>query len=120
MKILNIILCIMFLLFLGVQYNDPDPYLWMPIYGFVAYVCGLAATGKYNKMFILIGLGILCIYTLTYIPDFIDWIKMGMPSIVETMKAEKSYVELTREFGGLIICDIVLLWQYFQAKKRIK
>jgi hypothetical protein len=119
MKIVNIILCIMFLLFLGVQYNDPDPYLWMPIYGFVAAVCGMAAIKKYNKTFILIGLSILTIYTLTYIPDFVDWIKMGMPSIVETMKAEKSYVELTREFGGLVICDAVLLWQYFQSKKVI-
>jgi hypothetical protein len=117
MKIVNIILCIMFLLFLGVQYNDPDPYLWMPIYGFVAAVCGMAAVKKYNKTFILIGLSILTIYTLTYIPDFFAWIKMGMPSIVETMKAEKSYVELTREFGGLVICDAVLLWQYFQSKK---
>ena len=54
MKILNIILCIMFLLFLGVQYNDPDPYLWMPIYGFVAYVCGLAAMGKYHKIVIFL------------------------------------------------------------------
>jgi hypothetical protein len=117
MKVINVILCIIFFLFLGVQYNDPDPYLWMPIYGFVAYICGLAALGKYNKRFILIGLGILSVYTLTYIPDFIAWIKMGMPSIVETMKAEKSYVELTREFGGLMICDIVLLWQYFQSKK---
>ena len=117
MKILNIILCIMFLLFLGVQYNDPDPYLWMPIYGFVAWVCALAAVGKYNKPFILIGLGILTVYTLTYIPDFIDWIKMGMPSIVETMKAEKAYVELTREFGGLVICDVVLFWQFLQARK---
>ncbi len=118
MKILNIILCIIFLLFLGVQYNDPDPYLWMPIYGFVAWICALASVKKYNSSLILIGLGILSIYTLFYIPDFIEWIKMGMPSIVDTMKAEKSYIELTREFGGLIICDIVLLWQFLQSKKK--
>jgi Transmembrane family 220, helix len=118
MKILNIILCIVFLLFVGVQYNDPDPYLWVPIYGFVAWVCGLAAVEKYNKTFIAIGLSILSVYTLFYIPDFIGWMNMGMPNIVETMKAEKSYIELTREFGGLAVCDIALLWQFTQAKKR--
>lgn len=117
MKIVNIILCVIFLLFLGVQYNDPDPYLWMPIYAFVAWICGLAARGKYNSTLILIGLSILSIYTLLYVPDFIDWIKMGMPNLVETMKAEKMYIELAREFGGLIICDAVLVWQYFQSKK---
>jgi Transmembrane family 220, helix len=117
MKIVNIILCIIFLLFLGVQYNDPDPHLWMPIYGFVAWMCALAALKKYNKILILTGLGILSVYTLTYVPDFIVWIKMGMPNIVETMKAEKSYIELTREFGGLVVCDVVLFWQFVQAQK---
>jgi hypothetical protein len=119
MKVLNIILCLLFILFLGWQWNDPDPYLWMPIYGFVACVCGMAAWGKYNKSLILIGLSILTIYTLTYIPAFIDWINMGMPNLVETMKADKLYIELTREFGGLVICVIALLFQYFQAKKLV-
>jgi Transmembrane family 220, helix len=118
MKILNIVLCVMFLLFWAVQYNDPDPYLWMPIYAFVAWVCGLAAMKRYNKSLIMIGLGILTIYTLTYIPAVIDWVNRGMPSLVETMKAEKLYIELAREFGGLVICDLALLFQYFQAKKQ--
>lgn len=117
MTIVNSVLCLIFLLFVGVQYNDPDPYLWVPIYGFVAWVCGRAAVKKYNKNLILIALCILSVYTLFYIPDFIDWINKGMPNIVETMKANKSYIELTREFGGLIICDVVLLFQYLQAKK---
>ena len=107
------------ILFLGLQWNDPDPYLWMPIYGFVAYVCGMAAVEKYNKTLILIGLSILGFYTLTYIPAFMDWINRGMPNIVETMKADKLYIELTREFGGLIICDLVLIFQYIQAKKNL-
>jgi hypothetical protein len=118
MKILNIVLCVVFLLFLGVQYNDPDPYLWMPIYGFVAWICALAAVKKYNKTIILIGFSLLFIYTLTYIPAFIDWIKMGMPNIVETMKTNKLYIELTREFGGLVICDVVLWFQFLQARKQ--
>jgi Transmembrane family 220, helix len=117
MKIFNIILAAFFVLFAAVQYNDPDPWLWAPIYLFVAVICGFAATEQYNKWAILIGLVPITVYMITYIPDFIDWIKMGMPSIVETMKAEKSYVELTREFGGLVICVAVLVWQYFKAAK---
>jgi Transmembrane family 220, helix len=117
MKILNIVLCVIFLSFWGVQYNDPDPYLWMPIYAFVAWVCGLAAVKRYNKGLIFIGLCILTVYTLTYIPAVIDWVKMGMPSLVETMKAEKKYIELAREFGGLVMCDLALLFQFSQAKK---
>jgi hypothetical protein len=33
------------------------------------------------------------------------------------MKAEKPYVELTREFGGLLVALWVLLFQYFRGKK---
>lgn len=116
MKTINLILCALFVLFALVQYNDPDPYLWAPIYLFVAAVCGYAAFGKYNRPITLIGTVILGIYTLTYVPDFIDWIKMGMPNIVETMKAEKPYVELTREFGGLVICMLALLWELKNSK----
>ena len=117
MKILNIVLVIIFVLFAAVQYNDPDPYIWIPIYLFPAAVCFYAAKGKYNKTYILIGLIPITLFMLAYIPDFIDWIKMGEPSIVETMKAEKPYVELTREFGGLVICVVVLVFEYFRARR---
>jgi hypothetical protein len=117
MKIVNIILTLIFLLFAGWQYNDTDPYIWIPIYLFVAVVCGMAAFKNYATWVTLGGLVVMGIYTLTYIPAFVEWIQMGMPSIVETMKAEKPYVELTREFGGLVIADLVLLFQYFRGKK---
>lgn len=116
MKIINLILCFLFVLFAVVQYNDPDPYLWAPIYLFVAGVCGFAAFNKYDRRITLLGTIVLAIYTLTYVPAFVDWIRMGMPSIVETMKAEKPYVELTREFGGLVICLLALGWQLKRTK----
>ena len=117
MKILNFILTAVFVLFAAVQYNDPDPHIWIPIYLFPAAVCFYAAKGQYNKTYILIGLIPMTLFMFDYIPDFIDWIKMGEPSIVETMKAEKPYVELTREFGGLVICVVVLVFQYFRARR---
>ena len=117
MRILNWALAALFVLFAAVQYNDPDPYIWAPIYLFCAWVCGYAAMGKYNQKIILIGLIPITLYMIFYIPDFIDWIKMGMPSIVETMKADKLYVELTREFGGLLICIAALVFEYWQSRK---
>jgi hypothetical protein len=116
MKIANIILTLVFILFAWWQLNDPDPYIWIPIYLYCAAMCALAAMGKANKIAILVGLIPLSIFMIMYIPDFINWIQMGMPSVVETMKAEKPFVELTREFGGLVICCGVLLWQYFKVK----
>jgi hypothetical protein len=117
MKIFNIILTVLFVLFAVVQYNDPDPWLWVPIYLFPAVTCGFAATGQYNKWAILIGLVPITLYMVSYIPDFMNWINKGTPSITGTMKAENPIVELTREFGGLVICVGVLAWQYFKAAK---
>ena len=116
MKILNIFLVTLFVLSALVQYNDPDPYIWVPIYLFPAAVSFYAIKGKYNKTVILIGLIPTTLFMISYIPDFMNWIKMGEPSIVETMKAEKPYVELTREFGGLVICVAALVFQYFKAR----
>src|SRR3972149_10955303 len=40
------LMCAPFLLSVAVQYNDPDPYLWMPIYGVAAALAGLCAAGR--------------------------------------------------------------------------
>jgi hypothetical protein len=117
MKIVNVVLALIFLLFAGWQYNDPDPYIWMPIYLFTAIVCGMAAYKNYATWITLGGLLVLSIYALTYIPALIEWIKLGMPSLVETMKAETPYIEKIRELGGLMIAIIVLAFQYFTGKK---
>ncbi|MFN7115478.1 MAG: transmembrane 220 family protein [Saprospiraceae bacterium] len=117
MKNLNIILAILFLLFAIVQYNDPDPFVWIAIYGIVAVVCALAAFKKYYIWLILLGLAISAVEATTTIPGFIEWIRLGMPNIAETMKAEKPYIEYTRELLGLVLCVGTLIFQYIQARK---
>jgi hypothetical protein len=43
MRILHALLCLVFIAFVGVQYNDPDFYFWMPVYAVPALWSGLAA-----------------------------------------------------------------------------
>ena len=120
MRILNFFICLIFLLFAGWQYNDPDPYIWIPIYGFVALEYGLAAFDRHLPYRVLLaGLVLLTIFMLTYIPDLIDWIRMGEPSIVETMKAERPWIELTREGLGLMLCVMFLGWRAWKFRRSI-
>ena len=49
MKRFNQLFVFIFILFAVVQYNDPDPYLWVPIYLFPAVLCFLAAREKFYK-----------------------------------------------------------------------
>ena len=49
----------------------------------------------------------------------LDWInKHNAEDIAATMKAEKPWIEETREFFGLVILIVVLAIDYFYAKKR--
>lgn len=117
MKILNIVFALLFTLFAYFQYNDPDPWLWIAIYLFVAIICAFAAFGKYNRWIILTGLGGLIIYWAILLPSFIGWVGDGMPTITGSMKAESKYIELVREFLGLFILIGVMFFQFWQERK---
>lgn len=118
MKLTNWILGILFILFAIVQLNDPDPLKWIILYGGVAVISILGAFGRYNRWFIWSGLSVCLIWLLTLVPDLMDWINMGMPSITEEMKAEEQHVELTREFFGVLVSGFALGWHLYASKKR--
>lgn len=117
MKIANWILGVLFLLFAAVQLNDPDPLKWIVLYGGIAVISIFGALGRYNRWFLWAGLSVCLIWMVTLIPDIVDWVKMGMPSITETMKAEKEYIELAREFFGVLVSGMALLWHLYASKR---
>lgn len=112
MKVFNIILAVLFVVFAVVQFNDPDPLFWVLVYATMALICGLAAFKKTKILLLFAVLAVLVFELFTMYPTFSDWIKEGMPNIVKSMAAESPYVELVREFLGLLICFIVLIFQW--------
>lgn len=118
MKITSIILAIIFLAFAALQYNDPDPYVWMPIYGYAALIPILYLFGVYPVRLILISIVAGAIYSAFYIPGIMDWIQIGKPGeLVEAMEVDKPYIEESREFLGLLIALAALLFYYFKEKR---
>lgn len=111
-------LCVLFALFTAVQYNDPDPIQWMLLYGGVSALFGLAATGRFYRPATWLWLAAALIWAATLLPDFINWIDMGEPSIVASMKAETPWVELTREFLGLLIAASACGWLLWTHRVR--
>ncbi len=118
MKLTNWILAVLFALFAVVQYNDLDPWLWILMYGYVAVVCGFAALGKWNNYVILAGLAVSLTWGVLLVPEFVKWLKMGLPNIAGQMKAESPHIEFTREFLGLAICVATLAWQFWLSKRK--
>jgi Na+/proline symporter len=121
MKIFNLVFCLLFIFSAGLQYNDPDPYLWMPIYLYGAVLCWLAFKNRFYPKAYLIGIIAYLVYAVIKIFEangVIDWYKdHDSESLVQSMKATKPWIENTREFGGLLILIIVLLINYFYSRK---
>ena len=118
--VINVIFCLAFIYFAYLNLNDVDPWLWVPIYLCAAVCCGLVVFGRYYPG---VYLGMIAFYLIYAIGLFFakdgvrDWIvKYGRPSLVETMQAEKPWIEKTREFFGLLIVVVALAIDYFAVK----
>ena len=124
MKIFNLIFCFLFVVFAALQYNDPDPYVWVPIYMYTSVLCWLAARNRYYLKAYLLGILFYALYAIYKVFDangLLDWIKLHhSENIAETMKAEQPWIEESREFFGLLILIVVLAINYFVAKKKLK
>lgn len=124
MKIFNIIFLILFIIFAGLQYNDPDPYIWIPLYLLGAYICYTAIQKKFPKTLYIAGFLIYGIYALYLFFDkagVISWAtEHDAENLVQSMKATKPWIEETREFGGLTILLTAMAVNWFDLKKREK
>ena len=122
MKFFNLFFFIVFVLFAAVQYNDTDPYLWIPIYLYAAVLCWLAFRNKYYIGAVWLGIilfGAYAIYLFFAVDGVLDWIqKHNEENIAASMKATKPWIEETREFFGLIIILVVLVADLVYANRR--
>lgn len=124
MKAFNILFFILFIISAALQYNDPDPYLWIPIYLVGAMACWLAFRGKfYPKVYLVVILTFLVYAVVLFFEkDGVwDWMtRHNAENIAGTMKAETPWIEDTREFFGLFILIAVLLVNYFYSRKKLR
>ncbi len=121
MKWVNVFLSLMFLFFAILQYNDPDPFLWIPLYLLPAFLCWQASRGKHPRYLYVIVMSICVIYGAYLLFDkngVLSWAnEHAAESLVHTMKAEKPWIEESREFGGLVIIFFAMLLNYLLSRK---
>lgn len=121
MKTFNLVFAILFVLFAALQYNDPDPYIWIPIYIVSAFVCFQTYKGKFDQFSHWIIVAFCLIYAVRLMIDpngVIAWFKEhDAENLVQSMKATKPWIEQTREFGGLLIILIVASVNIITNKK---
>ena len=88
-----------------------------------AILCWLAFRNKFYPKAYLIGIVIYAVYAVGLIfwkNGVWDWATQHHgEDIASTMKAEKPWIEETREFFGLVILIIALVIDYFYAKRKL-
>ena len=113
MKVFNIIFSVLFVISAVLQYNDPDPYLWIPLYLYGAWLCFKAFRNQFNIKLYWIGLAVYLSYAVFLFFDktgVLSWAnEHGAENIAQSMKAAKPWIEETREFFGLLILVGALL-----------
>lgn len=113
-KIISLFFALLFTYFVVVQYNDPDPEIWMPIYGIAVAACLSIFFAKAPRSYVFV------IMTLAYFfaayqqwpPQYegVFWGEMQMRSI---------NIELARESLGLVISGMGMLVMAFLRNKLV-
>jgi hypothetical protein len=104
-------LAFIFTLFAALQYNDPDPEVWIPIYMLVAISCITAIFHPIYK-FVLIVLILVFVAGSAYLfPDQYQGVTMPMQQRVPA-------IEEARESLGLLIAAGAFLWLFFLSYRK--
>ncbi len=108
--LVNLTLAAMFFLFASVQFNDPDPLIWVLAYSLTAVLSLLFLWRLIAEKLKWVYLGIALVM---FIGSFLQfpptWEGFGAE-----MKTENN--ELARESIGLLLCGLVLLIQFATIK----
>jgi hypothetical protein len=120
MKVINFILALMFLLFAFVQINDPDPIVWILIYGNMAVLCVLAMFKMRYVYWIIATLILYSVYAAMLVGSTWEWLQSPDRSMLfdDIAKMQNLYIEETRECLGLLICISVGVFHLITNKQK--
>ena len=108
---------LLFLLFAFWQWNDPDPLIWISIYGFAALMSALSAAGRFYLPLLAFGVffgfaGFLYIY-----PGAVsEWIAQELQQQDLSMKTQ--HMEEARESFGLLLVSAIMGLAFFVGWRR--
>jgi len=110
-KLINILICCIFLLFAYVQLNDPDPYVWVIVYGLVAVLFAVSIFVRIPKVMIQVVILAFILFAFYHVGNFYDWLLSNDKSeLFGDMIYDKPYIEGAREFMGLLIAIGALIY----------
>ena len=122
-KVFNLVFVILFLICAGLQWNDPDPYLWIPLYLLSALSCAYAFKGISAKRLNIFNIAVYSVYAVYLFVEqdgVLSWAtEHHFDSLTQSMLASTPWIENTREFGGLFIMLVVCAINLYVSRQQL-
>jgi len=91
----------LYLVSVGLQYNDPDPIRWMLIYGAAAVCSTFLPLRRWAIPASFFTATVALIWAVILMPEI--WGRVGFTDMWRKMSEKGGAVEVEREIGGLVI-----------------
>lgn len=115
-KIAAYVMGLVFVLFAALQLNDPDPILWIALYGYAAYCAFGAGIGFANSTHQIVGIfGFGVGFVQLFPPDIANWLQVEQEA--KSLKMGLPFIEEARESLGLLIAAVSCLYFYSTTRK---
>lgn len=110
LKYFRYVLVALIAAFALLQFNDPDPLVWVVAYGVVAVCIALPSSVSFGRQLSWLAGGMLLILALETFQGVIGYAQSGEPgSLLGEMSPDRPWVEPAREFLGVVIAGAALI-----------
>lgn len=100
-RIADIVLLLMFTASVIVQFNDPDPFVWMAMWGAAALATGLALAGR-SRWWIPAAVGVIAlVWAATIAPRVVG--QVPFKDMFGAFEMKSTGIEESREMYGLLM-----------------
>ena len=119
MTTLRWILALIAASFAGLQYNDPDPLVWVGLYGAAALALALAALGRPVSALAWCVVGAGLVLVAISLPGLCQYLaNSDGVTVSDAMSSRYPYIEATRELGGAAVAIVMALLAVGKGRPR--
>ena len=117
-KLVDILIIACFSYFIYVQFNDPDGWFWIIVYGIPVLLAILNLTGKSKARWSKLVLIFFILLTILNTPSLVEWIKLGKPDFMDYKPTDIDIAEAMRELLGLVITTFAIAVLHLQNMRK--
>lgn len=115
LRVVNAVMAVLFLLGLAVQYNDPDPFRWVVIYGAAAVACVLASLGRLPRWLPLSLALVAGAWAALLSPEVVG--RVGFGDLFQEIRMDSVEIEEGREMFGLLLIGLWMVVLVFTTRR---